>query len=150
MPMRPDDYERFALKQKAVDQRTAGSRRKPQPPRGITVQPGSFKSVITWNAPQDDNGITAYIVYVDNETSPFARIGPDERRIEIPLTSNASRFVAISSTNGLAESPKIPTVATSNGDLYDAASGGSSPAPPPDWPSEPSGGLKGGRGIALL
>ncbi len=127
--------------QSAINQRVGGSRRAPQPPRSLTTQRGSFKSVVTWNAPEDARGIVGYQVYVDNETSPFQRIGPESRRIEIPLVSNASRFAAISSVNALGfESVKVPIVAQSNADLYDAAASGSSPAPPPDWEREPLGG----------
>lgn len=132
--------------QQAINQRVGGSPRAPQPPRGLLNQTGSFKGVVTWNAPLDDRGIVGYKVYVDNETSPFLQTGPNSRRIEIPLTSNANRFIAISSVNELGfESPKIPLIASSNADQYNGGSGGSSPAPPPDWPSEPTGGRSGGR-----
>ena len=139
MPLAPEQ-----LQQQAVNQRVAGSRRAPQVPRGVATQTASFKSVVTWNAPVDSRGIAGYIVYLDNETSPFMRTGPSTLRVEVPLTSNTKRFGAVSSVNELGfESPKMPFVAQSNGDLYDGASGGSSPTPPPDWPSEPGGGGAG-------
>jgi len=139
-----DDSGRFVLQQKRINQRIAGSRRRPQPPRSFIAQAGSFKSVLTWNAPQDTRGITEYIVYLDNESSPYMRTSYASKRMEIPIASGGSRLVAVSSVNSLGiESPKIPTIVTAGSDTYNGGSAGTSPPAPPEWPNEPTGGGRG-------
>lgn len=124
-----------------IQQKLYGSRRQPAPPRSLVAQPGSFKSVITWNDPQDSRGIVGYVVYLDKETSPFARVGLVSPRVEVPLTSGAARQVMITSINQLGvESQRAYVTATSATDTYNGGSAGSSPSAPPSWPNEPTGG----------
>jgi len=151
MSLPHDKYE--AMKRGVFTQQVLyGSRRQPQPPRNLQNQPGSFKGVITWSEPQDNRGITDYIVYLDNETSPYVRTGISSKRVEVPIISGSTRYVAISSVNAAGvQSQKVPFKAVSNGDQYNGGSTGTSPTAPPSWDKEPTSGSSGtGRSRAVL
>jgi hypothetical protein len=123
-------------------ERLVGSRRRPQPPRSIILQNGSFKSKITWVGPADSRGIVGWRIWSPDENTLFdTSKDVAMRQVEIPLASNQKVFVAVSSFNALGrDSQKVPAIASSNADLYDGASSGTNPVNPPDWPSEPQGG----------
>ena len=144
-----------------ADERVAlGTRRAPEPPRSLIAQAGSMKSVLTWAAPANDRGVGGYRVFVDDDKQVFATISdPSTRKIEIPMTAGASRFAAVSSftkvgKNVFIESPRIPIVLTANTDKFVVTgtagqSSGTSPSAPPEYPSEPSGGIPQDRGSGV-
>jgi len=127
-------------------ERLVGSRRRPQPPRSIIAQNGSFKSKVTWVAPADARGVVGWHVWSPDEDTLFdTSRDATMRQVEIPLASNQKVFIAVSAFNALGvESIKVPVIVSSTTDQYDGGSSGTNPGNPPDWPDEPGGGGESG------
>ena len=145
IPMRWEDarpvLERIVL---MAGQGEPKSRRKVQAPRNLIAQAASFYSIVTWNAPANPVGITAYRVYVANTL--YATISDaNTRKVEVALASGEKKLVEVSAVGNHpdSESPRMPITISANADTYDGGSGGTNPPDPPDWPDEPHGGGQG-------
>lgn len=116
--------------------------RLPEAPRFPVAQEGSFESLIVWYAPADLRNVARFRVY-DTETNNLVWESVDNsaRKLRLALPANTSKLFLLSSVDPQGrESEKVPIVGTSNADLFDGASGGTSPDPPPEWELIPSGG----------
>ena len=117
--------------------------RRPEAPRFPVSQPGSFECLITWYLPADTRNVSKFRIY-DTETTNIVWESPTgaPRKARLPLTASTSKLFLLSSIDPQGrESEKVPIIGTSNADLFDGASGGTSPDPPPEYEDIPTGGI---------
>src|SRR3990172_8400396 len=89
-------------------ERLVGSRRRPQPPRSLIAQNGSFKSKVTWVAPADARGIVGWHIWSPDENTLFDTSRDlAMRQTEIPLASNQKKFIAVSAFNALGDRKSV-------------------------------------------
>lgn len=127
--------------------KSAGTNKRPQPPRNLIAQAGSLEVYLTWNAPQSNSDIAGWRVYRDNESTLALSISDAstrQARIKVPANTPVGFYVSSVNANGV-ESSKVFIVGKANTDQYvtsgtTGGTGGSAPPPPPGYPSEPTGG----------
>ena len=124
-----------------------GWRGRPAPPRALRTSQGSLETIVFWNGPVDLRGVNGWRVYEDIETKKvWESQDPTVRQVRIKIPSTTSRLFFVSCFSKLGrESAKIPVVGSSNTDkmVVDGTTGetgGTAPAPPPEWEEEPTGG----------
>ena len=114
--------------------------RRPEAPRSVVAQDGSFETLITWNPPADLRDVVGFIVYQDSETSLVWQSRDNStRQVRIKLPSDSSKAFFIASVNSQGRlSNRVFVIGSSNNDKYvvngtDEETGGTSPNTPPEW-----------------
>ena len=116
--------------------------RRPEAPRFVQAQEGSFETLISWYLPTDTRNVDKFRIY-DTELTNIVWESSDgrTRKARLSLAASTSKlFLLVSVDPQGKESEAVSIVGTSNADLFDGASGGTSPDPPPGWEESPSGG----------
>jgi hypothetical protein len=117
--------------------------RLPEAPRFPVSQQGSFECLITWYLPADTRNVSKFRVY-DTETTNiiWESVDGTSRKARLSLVADSSKLFLLASVDPQGrESEKVPIIGTSNADLFDGASGGTSPDPPPEYEDSPIGGI---------
>jgi hypothetical protein len=98
----------------------------------VQAQGGNSKLVVTWNAPEDDVGVSRYNIYKDDENGFYGSVPVSMRRYDVAVTSGttpSASAVYVSSVNALGkESNKVQAIGTPVVDTGAVAD----PSPPAD------------------
>ena len=125
-----------------------GYRSRPNPPRSVVLQGGSLEVRITWNSPVDQRGVDGFRVYQNTEKQMVFETQDRNCRqyvsSSVQADTNVAFYVSTISDNGR-ESRKVQAIGKPNTDKLvvtgtAGSTAGTATTPPPDWPSEPSGG----------
>jgi hypothetical protein len=128
--------QRFLQENAAVSAGNWSGRRRPQPPRSLFISPGSQQVLLSWQPPQNTNGILSYNVYKDNENNRVLNINdPATRQVTISLPGGGTHAFYVSTYNAQQESVKVLAAGAPTTDEYVVTgTGGGTPGTYPGLP----------------
>jgi predicted phage tail protein len=103
---------RFMRENLSVETNIQGTRRRPQPVRGLTALAGTKQVTLNWAPPQNAAGIVGYNVYQGNENTRIANIANVNtlQWLIQGLTTGVAIAFYVSAYNALLESVKLQIV----------------------------------------
>lgn len=136
-------WNRFMQENAALSSGNVSGRRRPMPPRSLQLQAASQGVLVTWQSPQNANGILGYKVYQDNDLTAALTINdPSTRQALMKVAADSNHAFYVSSFNAAKESVKVIAKGASSTEQYVVAgtsggTGGTYPGLPPGFSFPP-------------